>query len=124
MKRHEAKVLRAKLNATDVDGKKEPGDLSEDSGQLSDIAANESDDPDVIASRLLEAEADDKNKPVEMIWDPLPLVGDIDVSNGQETDPDWARAGPAERLSAAGAAASAPYCVPTASPSACPWFGF
>ena len=42
----------------------------------------------MIASRLLEAEADDKNKPVEMIWDPLPLVGGVDVSNGQETDPD------------------------------------
>ena len=27
---------------------------------------------------------------------------------GQEDDPDWARAGPAERLSAAGAAAPAP----------------
>jgi hypothetical protein len=43
-----------------------------------------------------------------MIWDPLPLTGGIDILNGKETDADWARAGPAERLSAAGAAAPAP----------------
>ena len=85
VKRHEAKVLRGKLNAADAEGKKKPGDLSGDSGQISDIHACESDDPDVIASRLLEVEADDKNKPVEMIWDPVPLTGGIDMLNGKET---------------------------------------
>ena len=98
MKRHAASVLRAKRSAGDVGGKKEPGDLSEDSGEVSHIPVCESDDPDVVASRLLEAEADDKNKPVEMIWDALPSTGGIDMSNGQEADLDWARAGPAERF--------------------------
>ena len=57
---------------------------------------------------MLEAEVDEKTKPVEMIWDPFPKAGCIDVLDDQERDKDWARAGPAERLSAAGAAAPAP----------------
>ena len=57
---------------------------------------------------MLEAAADEKSKPVEMIWDPNPLSGGIDVLHAQGEDTDWAKAGPAERLSAAGAAAAAP----------------
>ena len=88
MKRYEAKLLREKCNGADADGQKEPGDLSGDSGQISDIAACDSDDPDVVASRLLEADADERNKPLEMIWDPLLIAGCIGVLDGQEQDPD------------------------------------
>ena len=49
VKQHEAKVLRAKINGKDADAKKDPGDLSEDSLHNSDVAACESDDPEVAA---------------------------------------------------------------------------
>ena len=109
MKRHEAYLRRVKIDGKgDDDVDKGSSDLSDDSGGISDKGACESDDPDVVAARMLEAEADEKNKPVEMIWDPNPLSGGTDGLNAHEIDSDWAKAGPAERLSAAGAAAAAP----------------
>ena len=108
MKRHDAHLLRVKIGAADTDVHKDACDLSNDSDRVSDMGACASDDPDVAAARLLEGEVDEKGKPIEMIWDPLPLSTDIDGSHAPELDVDWARAGAAERLSAAGAAAPAP----------------
>ena len=108
VKRHEAHLLRVKIVAAGTDVQKDACDLSNDSDRVSDMGACASDDPDVVASRLLEGEADEKGKPIEMIWDPLPLIGGIDGPQDREEDGDWARAGAAERLSAAGAAAPAP----------------
>ena len=109
VKRHEAYLRRVKIDGgKDAGLQKGSSDLSDDSGGISDKGAGESDDPDVVAARMLEAEADEKSKPVEMIWDPNPLAGGTDGLHAQEEDSDWAKAGPAERLSAAGAAAAAP----------------
>ena len=108
VKRHEAYLRRLKIDGKGDDVDKGSSDLSDESGGLSDKGARESSDPDVVAERLLADEPEQNSKPVEMIWDPQPLVGGIDGQHAREEDADWARAGPAERLSAAGPAAAAP----------------
>ena len=108
VKRHAVHLHRAKVDGGPADVQKGGSELSEESGGASDRAACDTDDPDAVASRLLEAEADGQSKPVEMIWDPLPMAGGIvGTEGGIEGDADWNRAGIAERLSAAGAAAPA-----------------
>ena len=73
VKWHEASLRRVKIDGKgDDDVDKGSSDLSDDSGGNSDKGVCESGDPDVVAARMLEVEADEKNKPVEMIWDPNP----------------------------------------------------
>ena len=67
-------------------------------------------DPDELAARLRAAEEDGTESRVEMLRDPRPTV---DADQGEDGaggpgDVDWAQAGLAESLSAAGAAQPAP----------------
>ena len=103
VRRHEQSVLRKRAK---VDGGQD--EASESSGEAGEGGEGES-EPEEEAARKLQQDPDDEdaeNRRVEIEREPRPVAG-VEGDEGTR-EQDWARAGVAERLSAAGAAPAAP----------------